>query len=78
MYLTDLSLYLYSIYEFILMCLTWQIVSPVILPIFCISGIVAGSPCPPEVVRKVINNMGMKEMLVSSDSLKPQNMKIFS
>nr|XP_055032070.1 medium-chain acyl-CoA ligase ACSF2, mitochondrial [Misgurnus anguillicaudatus] len=28
------------------------------------TGIVAGSPCPPEVLRKVINNMGVKEMLI--------------
>jgi len=30
------------------------------------SGIAAGSPCPPEVIRKVLNVMGIKEMLVSS------------
>jgi len=30
------------------------------------SGIAGGSPCPPEVIRKVINGMGVKEMLVSS------------
>ncbi|XP_059388307.1 medium-chain acyl-CoA ligase ACSF2, mitochondrial [Carassius carassius] len=27
-------------------------------------GIAAGSPCPPEVIRKVINIMGIKEMLI--------------
>ncbi|XP_026132125.1 acyl-CoA synthetase family member 2, mitochondrial [Carassius auratus] len=27
-------------------------------------GICAGSPCPPEVIRKVINIMGVKEMLI--------------
>lgn len=29
------------------------------------TGIVAGSFCPPEVIRKVINVMGIEEMLVS-------------
>ncbi|KTF86775.1 hypothetical protein cypCar_00011827 [Cyprinus carpio] len=33
-------------------------------------GISAGSPCPPEVIRKIINIMGIKEMLVSSYSNK--------
>ncbi|KAG1954724.1 medium-chain acyl-CoA ligase ACSF2, mitochondrial isoform X1 [Pimephales promelas] len=28
-------------------------------------GIAAGSPCPPEVIRKVINVMGIKEMLIA-------------
>lgn len=35
--------------------------------VFCLTGIVAGSFCPPEVIRKVINVMGIGEMLVSND-----------
>uniref|UniRef100_A0A8C2HQ19 Medium-chain acyl-CoA ligase ACSF2, mitochondrial n=1 Tax=Cyprinus carpio TaxID=7962 RepID=A0A8C2HQ19_CYPCA len=29
-----------------------------------VEGISAGSPCPPEVIRKIINIMGIKEMLI--------------
>lgn len=29
------------------------------------AGIVAGSPCPPEIMKKVINIMGIKEFTVS-------------
>lgn len=35
------------------------------IPVLSCKGIMAGSPCPPEVVKKLITVMDMKEMMVS-------------
>lgn len=40
---------------------------------FGTAGIVAGSPCPPEIIKKVISTMGIKGMTVSAIT----NVKIF-
>ena len=31
----------------------------------CVAGIMAGAPCPPEVVRDIISKMGIKQITVS-------------